>query len=668
MPVIIGGNSIRPAPQVNFAETVNTLGDGRRMGITTTATLRGTLVADKTGDVETPLTIDQKLASILHKQRDFRALFETDGQWFEVQGYDGSAPVKFIAILDNIEFDQGDWTDKCDYTVTLHGERFADEVPDEDNHVESSNETWQFEEAEGPHTYRATHTLQAKGKTAYQDGAVLPKQAWEYAKDFVTNRLALGWNPTIDTKWADKNGSQMFADSNVQPDAFTPYNRVINETADPLDGTYSVTETFFISQNPWWEEYTVSIRREIQDPWTGNVVTISGTIHGLTPNLHDPEGRFANALDAWKNSVLPILYSRASTQASPVVLNTRRTAEQVDMNPNEGIITYSFEFNDRPIVNDTIEFYDIVLQTGIDDSRTTATINGSIVGIRWPDDPYNPFEPFLKFQRAWNQWQNVKNLMYVRVSTESGVPDLKPFPVSASVTPDKQGGAVNYSFTFDNRIPESVRHEYNVSTRYSREDGRTVITVDGTVTGLRMASATDPFVANDITERYDNARAYFDGMEPNIIGLAASYINISKINPNPYGTTVSHIPMAGQVTYQYEFNSVPNPCVPGALSENVTISDDNAVPVVAEIGILGRAKGPLLQPINTITVRRRTVTIEVVMPVNADMNMCAMSTPPVVDVTGFVPGGDPVYVEQDQTQWTPTNGHFTRVVAWKYEV
>lgn len=666
MPVIIGQTSIRPAPQVIFSQTHTATGDSRRLGTTTQATLKGTLVADMTDDTFTPLTIDLKLAAIIAKQEEFRQLFIPDGQWFEVQGYDGSAPVKFAAIVESIEFDAGPWTDKCDYTVVLKGEPFADEESDADLHVESASENWQFEEAEGPHTYRASHTVNAKGKTLYQSEGTLPKKAWEYAKDFAINNLGLGWTSLPNPFWS-ASGSTLFGESSVQPDALLPFNRVITENIDELEGSYSATETFFVSQDPWWEEYTVAVRKEVNDPWTGNVVTISGTIHGLTTNLHDPEGKFANAKARWA-TVEGLLYSRVSGYAAPVVVNARRTAQQVDFNPNEGTVTYSYEFNDRPIVNDTLEFYNILLQTSIEDNKTTVTIDGSIVGIRYPDDPYNPFEPFLKYNRAWAQWQNVKGLLFARVQNEAGVNDLKAFPVSASVTPNKQDGSVNYSFSFDNRIPETVRHEFTVSTRFSREDGRTIIAVDGTITGFRTASPTYPFQPNIQYERYENALAYFDGVQPNILGLAATYVDVGIINPVPYSKGVTHNPAGGQLTYQYEYNSIPNPCVPGALSENITISEDEAIPVIPELGVPGRGQGPILQDTGTVTVRRRTVVIEIVMPVVANMNMCAISPAPTIDVSGFAPVATVVYQEQGQTQWTPTNGHFTRTVAWKYEL
>lgn len=661
MPVIYGGISIRPAPYVTITKENQFLGDGRWVCTTVTASLRGTITATKTGDVETPLTIEKRLSAIVQKQSDIRETFGTNGLWLEIQGLDGTQSEKFIATVDNIEFQEGPWVDKCDYMITLHGENLAGEEGVENNHIESATESWQFEEGDGPHTYRVVHTLQAKGKTVFNSN----KSAWEYAKDFVTSKLRLDW-ATINTNWSPKSGNDIFLSSNISPEeGLQPYNRVVTENVDELDGQYSATENFFLSKDPWWEEYTVTVRKETDSPRTGTVVGINGVIHGLATGLHNPEGRLANAQSRW-NTVKTLLLSRATSYApTGVTLNPKNTVQNVDVNINEGTISYQYEWNDRQLVNYTYEFYNVSVQASLEDTKTTVTIDGTITGEIFPDDPYNPQ---LRYDRAVAQWKLVQPVVFARAKAESGIIDLQPFPVSASVTPNKQDGTVSYSFTFDNRIPDKVRNEYTVSTRFNREDGRTTVSIEGTVTGLRFSNPSTPFGVNSINERYDNAKDYFSVIAGNLVGLAANYVDINAINPTPFGVTVSHIPNAGQITYQYEYNSNPRPCVTGALSENITITDEAATPVIAIIPVLGRDRGPVIQNIGTVKEKRRTVTIEVVMRSDYTItNMCEATGAPLVDIALYAPRGNPVYLEQDQTQWSPGTGHYTRTVSWIYE-
>lgn len=667
MPVIYGGVSIRPTPYVVLNKTSQTLGDGRQVGSTTTATLKGSITSTKTGDVDMAIDLPQRLSVIIHKQAELRSIFQLDGQWLEIQGLDGSAPEKFIAFVDSIEFDDGPWLDVCPYTITLHGESMAGEEGPENNHVESASESWQYEEGDGPHTYRVTHSLQAKGKTYDNAGdGTISKQAWEWAKDFVTNKLGLGWSTTT-ADFSPKSGHTIFDNGSIQPEAeFTAYNRIITENVDETDGTYSVTETLVLSKNNYWEEYTIAVRKETGNnlPLILNTVSINGVIHGLTVNLHDPEGRLVNALAAW-NTIKPTMYTRASSYLIGITLNIHHTLENVDINTTEGTISYQYEYDDRVLINDTYEYYNIIQESSIEDGKTNVRIDGTIIGARYITDIY---DPYLPYQRANTQFQFVKNLMFARCLSESGVPDLKPFPLSASITPDKQAGSVSYSFAFDNRLPELVRDEPTIGIRFSREDGRTIINISGTVVGLRAANATWPFGTYNALERYHNALSYFNGIKDNMIGLASTYVDVSKVNPVPYNSAISHIPRGGQITYEYEYNSMPAPCIPGALSENITITDDAATPVVAVIPVLGEPRGPVMQPIGTITEKRRTLTVEIIMPTSfLTTNLCSPPGPPDFDVSPYAPKGNPVYISQDQTQWSPAHGALTRTVSWIYK-
>jgi hypothetical protein len=404
------------------------------------------------------------------------------------------------------------------------------------------------------------------------------------------------------------------------------------------------------------------VRREHNDPLMTTTVSISGTIHGLYTGLHNPEGRLANALSRW-NTVKTLVLTRAQAYASGASLSPQAVSATVDTNINEGTVNYQYEFNDRKLVNDTYEFWSVSPSASLEDVITTVAVEGTVTGVLYPGE----YDPTLRYERALNRWNTVKLLVFGRAVSESGVPDLQPFPVSASVTPNKQDGSVSYSFTFNNRNPVNVRHECTVSTHFSREDGRTIVTVDGTVTGYRSANASWPFTTNSPQERYQNALNYFNSISGNIVGLAANYVDVSTVNPLPFSKAVSHLETAGQVTYQFEFNSLPRPCVVGALSENITISDDAATAVIAIIPVLGRAKGPVIQNIGTVKEKRRTVTIELVMPTDLNTNMCAVSGGPSVNISAYAPLGNPVYLEQDQTQWSPSSGHYSRTVSWVYE-
>jgi hypothetical protein len=510
-----------------------------------------------------------------------------------------------------------------------------------------------------------THTITARARAAFNADGTITTQAWEIAKQFVQNQLKLGMDATA-TPWSPKAGSTIFGESAVAPDSFGQFNRVVSENVDELDGSYSVTENYFISANNFWEEYTVSTRKVTSEQFFGTSVAIQGVIHGLYVNLHDIETKLVNAKARWL-VLEPMLLSRVSAYVTGVTLNQHPTQANVDYNYNDGSITYNYEYNDRVNTGDAIETYNVSMQTSLEDGRTTVTLEGSVRGEQYANEP---FVVDLKYQRALARYNTVKLLALARCVSETGIPDLRAFPVSASFNPNKAEGLISYSFVFDNRQPESVKDESTIGTRYSREDAKTYVTVNGTITGYRTANPATPFGANNQLERYNNAVAYFQAIEPNLLGLAATYVDTTKVNPTPYSKQVEHNTLSGVVTYSYEYNSIPAPCYPGALSEIITITDDAATPVIAVIPVLGRTAGPIFQDIGTVKEKRRSLSIEIVMPINGTMTNCeliATQAAPNVDVTSYAPKGTIVYIESDTVSWSPTTGRYTRQVSWIWQ-
>jgi hypothetical protein len=660
MPVIYDNKPISPAPRVRFNTEKQELPDGRLLSSVVTATLIGSLTAQVTSGVITPLAIESRLSTILRRQEELRAIFANDGRLFEVQGLDGTQPVKFNAKVRSIEFSDGPWVDVCEYTVVLEGEDFSGENAD-NPHVADASESWSFEEAEAPHTYRVIHQVSATGKAVYDADGSITVSAWENAKSFVQNRLGLDWT-TTNAIWSPKSGRTIAEESAVQPDTLVAYNRIVSENVNETAGTYEVSENFVLSANPYTESYTVTTRKVTDQPGTFVVVSINGSIQGLFTELHDNEAKLVNALAAW-DTIQDILITRATLYANGATLNPRPSVAQSEANPRDGTVSYSYEYSDRTLVNDTFESYQTEVQTSIEDGVTTVTINGTIAGQHYADDA--PGTNF--FQRALDQWDSSSKLaLFARCVADSGVNDLKPFPVSASMTPNRLEGTINYSYAYSNRTPETVKNEYNVERRTSREDGRTVLIVSGTLTGLRSANPTDPFAANDLLERYDNAKSYWDGMKDGLLGLAATYLDVAGVQSLAFATSEAHLPPQGQITYSYEFNSTPLPITPGALSESVNVSDDDAIPLIAVFPIPGSGDaGPVIQDLNAISEKKRSVTIEIVMPPSA--NLADITGYPVVDISPYVPSGTGVKKTGDNRQWNPVNGRFVRTVSWIYK-
>jgi hypothetical protein len=661
MPVIYGGYSIRPAPQVSLSKVYASSGDGRRLGTTVSARLTGKLTAEKTGDTVTPLPIEQHLSSLIAKMAELREAFSTNGLVFEIQGFDAAPPVKFNAIVDQIEFAEGLWVQTGDYTISLHGDTVSGEDTDS-QHCENASESWTFEEGDLPRTWKATHSVSARGKLVYQPDGSLPQLPWQYAKAFVSSQIGVDWDTS--SAWSPLSGQSLASQSTVSPPSTNQWDRHVTETVDEAEGTYSVTETWVLNANPYVEQYAISTHR-VDEVNLTTKVSVSGTITGLRKTMGINDDKYDAALAGW-TTVKMLLVGRCQDAASSVggnTLNPHPISEGVDHDRYAGTISYQYEFDDREYVNDTYETYTVTPSVSDEDYRTTVRVDGTITGAIYLDD--GPSKT-IKFTRASLQWDIVRPLLLARAVSDSGVAGLQPFPLQAQVVLNQREGSIQYTYEFDDRIPQNVKHEFTVTRKSSREDGTDHVTIEGTITGLRSANPGTPFGTGAKDERYNNAVAYYGGISGNLLGLASQYVSLQCINPTPMTTSVAYNELSGTVSYSADFTSTVMPLTPGALTEIVTLQDESAVPVIAEVPVFGRTQGPVIQDMNTVTAKKRTMTVEIVMM--PPKFGCSLTVPrPTFDITPYVPAGNPVKVTGDVSNWVDRLGRYTRTVSWTYE-
>src|SRR5690606_3496765 len=131
-------------------------------------------------------------------------------------------------------------------------------------------------------------------------------------------------------------------------------------------------------------------------------------------------------------------------------------------------------------------------------------------------------------------------------------------------------------------------------------------------------------------------------------------------------------------TYTYEYDDRPCNFVTGALSEVITINDNDPTDVFASLTVLGRAAGPILQDIGTVTAATREVSIELVMaiPTGCDSGNCGVliTSSPRNQVNNLLcclegeltDAYNQVFKSQDTSSWSPKTGRYTRTVQWTY--
>jgi len=210
-----------------------------------------------------------------------------------------------------------------------------------------------------------------------------------------------------------------------------------------------------------------------------------------------------------------------------------------------------------------------------------------------------------------------------------------------SVALDELGGGYSVTegwvvFNTGVGIPGNATETWTVSSDTSATDGLTSIKIDGTVQGYEtreygsltgnkqcLGLVNDPDRDYKITEtKYASASGYFNVVQNRMLerarlvaGKPASTIisGVLPLNPIATSTSINHEPGAGTITYSYAYDDRPSNHISGALSETISINDNHPTDVFAEIQVLGRRTGPVLQAIGTVTSSTREINVEAMM-------------------------------------------------------
>lgn len=260
-----------------------------------------------------------------------------------------------------------------------------------------------------------------------------------------------------------------------------------------------------------------------------------------------------------------------------------------------------------------------------------------------------------------------------------------------ALNPDE--GTIQVTETFvvapsggEGQLPPNAIETFEIST--SQEGGVMSVGIQGEIQGLATIdwNRTNPSVGFAVTEsKYAAATGYWDIVQGRLFGRAQeAYSAVSgdcfnrALNTTIKQRTVGINPVLGTVTYDYQFTTETSGCITGEciLSQNITIDDQLATDVFASQVVIGRAAGPILQDIGTITARTRTVNIEIVtLPPTGCSTVAAIYEPvPTGSIEEFIStiSGDlgasysQVFVSQNSENWNFSQGRFTKSVGFTY--
>jgi len=252
---------------------------------------------------------------------------------------------------------------------------------------------------------------------------------------------------------------------------------------------------------------------------------------------------------------------------------------------------------------------------------------------------------------------------------------------------------------------ESYTAESSLDNSYLR-----TVTINGTVRGLEpfntgnLYSSIGSGVSGSLyplatgvritgTSKFDQAISGYSGIKNALFSRAQSFLarsgdasgifkrffnrDESPLNPLPLSITEGYNPTEGTVTYSWVFNNRPLNLISGSISEVLTINDSFPTQQVAEIFVLGRRLGPILQDLGTYTTASRDVTFEVTMLRPTGLSGLRFPKNAYTAITGIIETFNPQYllgagnqckafVKNNTENWSVSEGRFVKTKAWSW--
>lgn len=207
-------------------------------------------------------------------------------------------------------------------------------------------------------------------------------------------------------------------------------------------------------------------------------------------------------------------------------------------------------------------------------------------------------------------------------------PNVKLYDYGVSTISDEGSGKVSYNETWvlynientaDPTGTSAASEEFNIDISIGGENPFTA-KINGTIKGLKTS---------DPNSRIDNAKSKWNSVKPNLMNRVKNYISelssggsIPGSDPERSATSrsIGINTNNGTITYAYEYQerSLPSGVnVEDFITFNTTVTRNNPVDIgsprqYAIIPVLGRAAGPIVQPLNSSPERGVTVQIDFV--------------------------------------------------------
>lgn len=372
-----GSYMFEPVPFINIQENYLKSGDGITRGVTFSLTINGTLAHTN---------VTSGIKTLADMERELREAFDRDGKYFAIKCDDQIILETYPRIVGGIQLSPSpdNWVFTIPYSITIEYE--TDPVNQQLSgmgehegllhppYISSFDEDWSVEFAPeesspysgngtdiNPYLVRFTHNISAVGKSHYVAdepsvdlSGVLEMPAWQQARNYISGYL--GFDQEI---FYNRIGLNLPTGSGT----WAPYDHFRVVSVGETAGSYSVQESWLVLGSRGGiarkaiEDFTIDV--QFGQGQELNTVAVQGSIRGLEERTYgNSPGDFqvtgtkiANARNYFNSINSSVIYSRATAAASAYSIGTLNTApliQSVGESPNQGIISYNYNYDTRP--------------------------------------------------------------------------------------------------------------------------------------------------------------------------------------------------------------------------------------------------------------------------------------------------------------------------------
>lgn len=412
VPVGSEGGVIGPMPRYSISRENLSTGDGTFMGTKFTINVTGTAIINSADNAQDITVKGQRQSRVMGEGltviQALRESFPNQGTGkLEISAYGGLPNVMVFNDARLLSVDLPEQNEESAGVQTLEYSFVFEAYEEQSNNtntgstggavkpdykLSSVDESWELAEADqffyyedAPteendnlnKVYTLTHTVSATGLKKPKTSDGIDDEAFRQAVMWVKTRLV--YDPTIEIT-TDLMGDQTFFQSKFlpiemnmpetnrdEPDElgfrfleptdpkapkYKAYNHTRSVSSDQNVGSYTVTDTWTLSQENFESTHTLEFNFEGDINAEGNSVTVNASFQGLSTadSKSTQIDKYAGALKAF-NTVKPLIPALAlkvyEDSGGLFALNTDiKLSESVGHNKVAGTITYSVSFND----------------------------------------------------------------------------------------------------------------------------------------------------------------------------------------------------------------------------------------------------------------------------------------------------------------------------------